>query len=93
MTEPQSDMLLSVELIKKLEREIEVRKVQLQVLKDSLKESIKAQGVSRLNIGKYQVRYVEYTTHRFDTKAFKADHTDLYNSYTIAKTVDMLTIK
>ena len=93
MTEPQSDMLLSVELIKKLEREIEVRKVQLQVLKDSLKESIKAQGVSRLNIGKYQVRYVEYTTHRFDTKAFKADHMDLYNSYTIAKTVDMLTIK
>ena len=93
MTEPQSDMLLSVELIKKLEREIEVRKVQLKVLKDSLKESIKAQGVSRLNIGKYQVRYVEYTTHRFDTKAFKADHMDLYNSYTIAKTVDMLTIK
>lgn len=27
MTEPQSDMLLSVELIKKLEREIAVRKL------------------------------------------------------------------
>ena len=93
MTESQSDMLLSVELIKKLEREIAVRKLQLEFLKDSLKESMKAQGVSRLNIGKYQVRYTEYTTHRFDVKAFKADYADLYKSYTIARTAHMLTIK
>ena len=93
MTEPQSDMLLSVELIKKLEREIEIRKVQLEVLKDSLKEAMKAQGVSRLNIDKYQVRYIEYTTHRFDVKTFKADHTDLYNSYSVARAAHMLTIK
>ena len=92
-TMTQSNMLLSVELIKRLEAEIEERQMQVEALKDGLKDAMKAQGVSRLNIGTYKVSYTEYTTRRFDSKAFKDEHADLYDSYTVATTARRFTIK
>ena len=89
----QRNLLLSVELIKLLEAEIEERQAQVDALKDGIKDAMKAQGVSRLSIGNYKVSYTEYTTHRFDSKAFKDEHADLYDSYTVETTARRFTIK
>lgn len=40
------NMELSVELIRRLEAEIEERQAQVEALKDGIKEAMKAQGVS-----------------------------------------------
>ena len=77
-----NNMVLSVELIKRLEAEIEERQAQVEALKDGLKEAMKEQGVAKMKVGTYSVSYTEYVTHRFDSKAFKAAHGDLYTEYT-----------
>ena len=89
----QNNMLLSVELIKRLEAEIEERQAQVEALKDGLKDAMKAQGVSKLSVGTYKVSYTEYSTRRFDSKSFKEEHADLYDSYTVTTTARRFTIK
>ena len=88
-----NNMLLSVELIRRLEAEIEERQAQVEALKDGLKEAMKAQGVSKLSVGTYSVSYTEYTTHRFDSKAFKEEHGDMYEAYLKAQTARRFIIR
>ena len=58
---------------------------QIDYLEDKLKAEINNQGVDTLYVGDCKVTYKEYNTTRFDCKAFKAEHEDLYGQY--AKTV------
>ena len=89
----QTNLLLSVELIKRLEAEIAERQEQLDALKDGIKSVMKAQGLSKLDAGRYKVNYTEYETHRFDTKAFKDEHADLYEGYLVASKASRFTVK
>lgn len=89
----QNNMLLSVELIKRLQAEIDERQEQLDALKDGLRDAMKAQGASKLHVGNYTVSYSEYTTRRFDSKAFKDEHADMYEDYLVETTARRLTIK
>lgn len=54
---------------------------QINALEDTLKAEMNSQGVDTLYIGDCKVTYKEYNTTRFDCKAFKAEHEDLYGQY------------
>ena len=77
-------------------RELEAKKARLQDwidgLKDSLKEYLTEQGETTMMLGNYKVSYTEFTTHRFDSKAFKEEHADVYKQYEVASTVKRFTI-
>ena len=88
-----NNMVLSVELIKRLEAEIEERQAQVEALKDGLKEAMKEQGVAKMKVGTYSVSYTEYVTHRFDSKAFKEEHAELYAEYEKTLTARRFTIR
>ena len=40
-----------------------------------------AQDTEELKAGEYKIRFTTVTSTRFDSRAFKATHADLYNQY------------
>ncbi len=45
-------------------------------------------------VGKrYQVKYSSYVTRRFDAKAFKLEHEDLYEKFSYESAADRITVK
>ena len=67
-------------------KELKVMQEELQAeitaIEDSLKAEMKEQNVSEMHVGIFKIRWVDITTNRFDTKAFKATYQDLYNQFT-----------
>ena len=53
----------------------------METLKDRLKAELVKQGVSKMLVSGYKVSNIKYVTHRFDSKAFKADHAEMYEEY------------
>ena len=48
---------------------------------DRIKAHMDAAGVDEMQIDDATARYKEVTSNRFDSKAFKAEHADLYSQY------------
>ena len=82
--------MTSVELVQKFQLLSEVRselkslEEQEAALIDELKAEMLSRGVEELRAGIFSAKWTKYTTHRFDTKVFKSDHSDLYAQYTVA---------
>lgn len=88
----QQELTAAIARIKELETEQERIADELENLKDSVKAEMVKQGVEKMLIESYKVSYTKYTTHRFDTKAFKTDHEDMYTQYTKATEARRFTI-
>ena len=87
------EAISTVELI----RELEAKKDRLGDFIDSLKDKVKAymteQSATSLQLGTFKVSWTEYETTRFDTKAFKGDHNDLYQQYEVKSNVKRFTVR
>lgn len=70
-----------IEKIKELERQKAELEKQIENLKAEVKEEMENKGVNEIDTGLYIVRFKDVTTNKFDSKAFKAEHLDLYNAY------------
>ncbi len=76
------DLLLKLELIHALKEQRAELDDQIMALEDEVKGVMDERGVTSLEIGERKVKYTRYFRNMFDTKAFKADHTALYDEYT-----------
>lgn len=76
------ELVLRLELIRKLKAEKAELEDQISALEDSVKAEMDSQGVSSMTVGAYSVKYTRFFRNHFDTSAFKADHNDLYEEYT-----------
>lgn len=87
------EAILTVETI----RELEGKKERLQDFIDMLKDKVKAflteQGTTTMVLGTHKVSWTEYETTRFDTRAFKSDHKDLYAQYEVKSNVKRFTVR
>ena len=79
------ELAFRLELIWKLKEQRSEIDDQITALEDSVKAELDKQGVSSLKVGEREVKYTRFFTSRFDSKAFRADHEDLYVEY--SKTV------
>ena len=76
------------ELTKKIEtlQEWEALEAEAKAMIESLKDEIKAEMDSRkteeLESGPYIVRWTSVLNNRFDTTAFKKEHSEMYKLYT-----------
>ena len=59
---------------------------EIAALEDTLKAEMQARGTDELKVDTFKVRWTPYTSRRFDSAAFKAEHAALYDKYT--KTVE-----
>lgn len=82
-----------LELICKLKEERAELDSQITALEDSVKNELDRQGVSDLEVGKRSVKYTRYFSNRFDNAAFKADHEDLYVTYSKPVPATRFTVK
>ena len=76
------ELQLKLELICALKEQRAEIDDQITALEDSVKSAMDESGLNSMEIGGYKVNYTRYFRNTFDTKAFKADHVELYDEYT-----------
>ncbi len=86
------EAIRNAELIKELEAKKNRLQDWIDGLKDGLKEYLSEHGESSMILGTHKVSYSEYTTHRFDSKSFKEDYSELYQEYEVSSTVKRFSI-
>lgn len=92
-TIPEKEFDRMVSLLAKAEMEKKNAEKEISRLKASLKEVLEAEGVDCIDTKNHHVKLSRYISNRFDSKAFKEDHIDLYESYLVGGEVERLTYK
>ena len=62
-------------------RLVEDAKDELEALEKDAIRRMEERGVTELKSDEHKATYKEVVSNRFDSKAFKADHADMYESY------------
>lgn len=60
----------------------EEAKAEAEALKDEIKQEMLAQETEELTAGKFIVRWTSVLSQRFDSTAFKKEHSELYKEFT-----------
>lgn len=77
-------------------KELEAMQAEITAEMDAIKDQLKAEMARRrtdeMSVGVFKVRYKVVTSKRFDSKAFKASHGDLYGQYLKETTTKRFTV-
>jgi len=74
-------LLNRIQKLKALEGQQKELERQIEELKADIKADMKRKGLEELRAVEHIVRFTTVITNRFDSKAFKAEHSRLYNQY------------
>lgn len=66
---------------KELQRMSEEIAAEMEAIKDKIKAEMSERGTDEIITGEYKIRYKTVKSSRFDTKAFKEAHKDLYAAF------------
>ena len=86
------EMISKVRELKELQQMADELTAEIESLKDELKAEMTAEGKDEMTIDVFTLRYKAVSTSRFDSKLFKAQHSDLYTAYTKSTTSKRFTI-
>ena len=76
------DLQTKVIELKDLKAMQEELAAEITAIEDELKAECVRQGTEEIQAGIFKIRYKTVSSNRFDTKAFKTAHSDLYEQYT-----------
>ena len=76
----QNEMISKVEQLREWEQLLEEAQAEAEALRDSIKAEMLEQGTEELQVGAYIIRWTSVLSNRFDSTAFKKEHSDLYKS-------------
>lgn len=79
--------------IRMKQKTIENINAEIDELKGELKEELLNRGVDVIDTGIAKVSWKEESRMNFDSKKFKKEHADLYESYTTEKVVKKFLVK
>ena len=71
-----------IEALKEWESLAAEAAAEIENLKDAIKREMDARGVEELEAGQYIARFTTVLTNRFDSTAFKREHSEMYKMYT-----------
>lgn len=77
-----NEMLAKVRELKELKAMADELAAEITAIEDIIKAEMLTQGVEEMQVDVFKVRYKTVISSRFDSKAFKATHADLYSQYT-----------
>lgn len=80
------DMTKQIRQLKELEVLIKQAQEEAEAIKDLLKAEMQQRDTEEMAVDIYTVRYKKVTSSRLDSKKLKAEHADLYNTYTTKST-------
>lgn len=78
--------------LKELEAMAKQINEEAEAIKDEIKAELNRRQTAEVTTVHYTVRYKEVTSSRFDSKSFKAEHSELYKAYTKESTSKRFTI-
>lgn len=76
------DMTAKIRELKELKAMAEELTAEITAIEDTIKAEMMARNVEEMTVDVFKVRYKTVISNRFDSKAFKATHADLYSQYT-----------
>ena len=76
-----NEMTSKVRDLKELRAEIEALEAQARSIEDEIKAEMLTRDVDEMQVDVFKIRYKTVTSSRFDSKAFKQTHSELYNQY------------
>lgn len=79
--------------IRMKQKTIENINAEIDELKGELKEELLNRGVDVIDTGIAKISWKEESRRNFDSKKFKKEHADLYESYTTEKVVKKFLVK
>lgn len=77
-----NELTAKVRKLKRLQSKAEELQAEITAIQDSIKAEMEKQNTEELKAGEYKIRWATIISNRFDSKAFKATHADLYEQYT-----------
>lgn len=78
----QNEMISKIEQLKEWEAILEEAQAEVEALKDSIKNEMLEKDTEELMVGAYIIRWTSVLSNRFDSTAFKREHSDLYKEFT-----------
>ena len=76
-----NDLAAKIKELKELKRMAEELSDEIIAIEDTIKQHMTEQGVSKMTVDVFKVRWTSVTSSRFDSAAFKQTHGDLYKQY------------
>lgn len=87
-----NELTKKVRELKELKAMADELAAEITAIEDDLKAEMTAQGVEEMQVDVFKLRYKTVISNRFDSKAFKATHEELYNQYTKPTTSKRFTV-
>ena len=78
----ENTIITKIEALMEWERLMEDARAEAEALRDSIKAEMLDRGTEELTAGAYIVRWTSILSNRFDSTAFKREHSDLYKTFT-----------
>lgn len=76
------DLTSKVKELKELKMMVEELEAEISTIEDEIKAEMTARETNELMLDMFKVSWKEVVSNRFDSKAFKAIHAELYKQYT-----------
>lgn len=77
-----NEITAKIRKLKRLQSKAAELDNEIKTVQDELKAELAAANVDEMKAGIFTIRFKDVISNRFDSKAFKATHADLYNQYT-----------
>ena len=76
-----NEITAKVRKLKRLQAKADELKDEITAIQEEIKAEMTSNDLQEMKAGVFKIRFVEVTSNRFDTTAFKKTHLDLYNQY------------
>ena len=77
----QNEIITKINALQDWEALMEEARAEAEAIRDELKQLLLSRETSELTAGQYIVRFTPVLSQRFDSTAFKRDHSQLYKEY------------
>lgn len=78
----RNELIAKIEALTEWEAVIDEAKAEAEAIRDSIKAEMMERDTEELAAGQYIVRWTSVLSNRFDTTAFKKEHSELYKAFT-----------
>ena len=95
LNEKEVYLINTVAKIKELKQKMEDLKKEIAIHEDLIKDEMTKQGTDTLVLGGgvFKVTWTEVSSDKFDSTAFKKEHSDLYEQYVKTSSYKRFTVK
>ncbi len=78
----KNELVGKIEALNEWEALMEEARIEAEAIRDAIKAEMLDRDTEELTAGAYIVRWTSVLTNRFDSTAFKREHSDLYKTFT-----------